>query len=217
VKGLHGDKTMYTNANVTPANNGVWSARSTGATRALTEGKGASETADRRPHAPRSAKPKDAALTELGLNISSTSKLNSATQRLRISDCAPPSLRLLDRIRASYRRRIGYSPTNRVSEIRGRICSRGRAAHPSYPLSASSVNSCRRQLAACCRPKSTQLRSKRRVDSPQTKSMSGPIPTAFHRVDFTRLQLESTTTHVRKQLIGTANDFRAHQIRRNKQ
>ena len=193
-------------------------ASSKGATRALTEGNGASETADRRlPHAPRSDEPEKAVLTGLLFDISSASELRSATQRSRISDCAPPSLRLLDRIRVSYRRRIGYAPTNQVSEIRGRICSRGRAAHPSYPLPASSVDSySRRQLAARCRPKSTQLRSKRRVDSAHIRSMSGPIPPALHRVDFTKLQLAPTTTHVPKQLIGTANDFSAHQIGRNK-
>ena len=208
---------MYTNANVRPANGGVWSASSTGATRALTEGNGASETAHRRPHAPRSTKPQNAALTGLHFDISSAIELRSATQRWRISDCAPPSLRLFDGIRASYRRRIGYSPTNRVSEIRGRICSRGRAAHPSYALPASSVNSwSRRQLAACCRPRSIQLRSKRRVDYAQTKSMSGPIPPAVDRFAFTALQLAPPTTHVPRQLIGTANDFSAHQIGHNK-
>ncbi len=208
---------MYTNANVRPANEGVWSARSTGATRALTEGNGASETADRRPLAPRSIEPDKAVLAGPHFDISSASELRSATQRSRISDCAHPSLLLLDRIRASYRRRIGYSPTNQVSEIRSRICSRGRSAHPSYTLSTSSIDSYSgRQLAAYCKPKSTQLLSRSGIDSAQTKSISGPIPPVVHRVDFTKLALVPTTTHVPKRLIGTANDFSAHQIGRNK-
>ena len=213
--GLHGDKTMFTNENARSANDAVRSA--TGPTRALSESNGASETADRRPHAPRSDEPEKAVLARPHFDISSASELRSATQRSRISDCAHPSPRLLAHIRANYRRPIGYSPTNQVSEIRSRICSRVRAAHPSYPLSTSSVDSYGgRQLAACCRPKSNQLRSKRRVDSTQTKSMSGPIPTAVRRANFTELALAPTTTYVPKQLIGTANDFTAYQIGRNK-
>ena len=118
VHDLTGDKTMNANTNVKLANDDVWSPRSTGATSALTEANGASEMY-RRPHAPRSAKPKNAALTGLHFDINSTSKLrSSATHRLRVSECASPSLRPLDRIRASYRRRIGYSPTDQISQIR---------------------------------------------------------------------------------------------------
>jgi hypothetical protein len=206
---------MYTNANVRPAKNGVWSARSTGAT--LTEGNGAGETACRRPHAPRSAKPKITALIDLHFDISSTSELSIATNRSRISDCARASIRLSDRIRASYRRRIGYSPIDQVSQICRPIWSRARTAHPSYPLPASSVNPyCRCQLAPYCRRKPTQPWSKTRVDCAQPKSISGPIPRPVHRVAFTTLQLAPTMTHVRKQLTGSANDCSAHQISRNK-
>jgi hypothetical protein len=194
---------MFTNANVRLANEVVLSARSTGTTQAaLAEGNGASENAYGRPHAPRSGAPKNAALTGLLFDISSTGELrSSAPHRSRISECAPASLRRLDRIKASYRLRIGHSTADQVSQIRGPICSRGRVAHPSHPLPALSVDSdIRRQLAAHCRPKSIQLRSKRRVDSAQTKSIPGPIPRAVHRADFTTLQLASTTTHVPKQL-----------------
>jgi hypothetical protein len=218
VHDLTGDKTMNANTNVRLANDNLWSVRPTGGTSALVADNGASESGYRRAHAPRSDTPNNAGLTGLHFDIRSTSEWRcSATHRLRISDCACPSLRPLDRIRASYRRRIGDSPTNQVSEIRDRICSRGRAAHPSHPLPASSVDSYRRpQLAACCRPKSTQLRSKRRVVSPQTKSIPGPIPRAVHRVDFTTLQLAPTATNVSEQLPGSANDRNAHQISRNK-
>ncbi len=174
------------------------------------------KTEHRRPHAPRSAMPKNSALTGLHFDISSKSELSSATQRSRISDCAPPSLRLFG-IRASYRRRIGYFPTDQVSQIRGPVYSRGRAAHPSHPLPASSVEPySSRQLAGCCRPKSTQLRSKRRVDSAQTKSIPGPIPRTLHCFAFTTLLLAAATTHVSKQLTGSANDCSAPQISRNK-
>lgn len=137
--GLHGDKTMFTNANVRPANDAVWSA--TGPTRALTEGNGAGETY-RRPHAPRSGKPKNAPLTGLHFEISSTSELRtSATRRFRVSECARPSPRLLDRSRASYRRRNWYSPTDQVSQIRPPIWSRGRTAHSIDPPMGWSVDS----------------------------------------------------------------------------
>jgi hypothetical protein len=217
VHDLTGDKTMNAKPNVKLANDDVWSVRSTGETSALIANTRARKTAYRRPHAPRSAKPKNAALTGLHFDISSTGELDSATHRLRISDCARPSLRLLDRIQASYRLRIGYSPADQVSEIRRSVWSRVRTSHPSHPLPASSVNPySRRRLAAYCRPKPTQLRSKTRVDCAQTKSIPDPIPRAVHRVDFTTLQLAPTTTHVPKQLVGTANDFSAHQISRNK-
>jgi len=47
--GLYGDKTMYTNASVRPANDGVWSARSTGGVSTPIADTGASEIAHRRP------------------------------------------------------------------------------------------------------------------------------------------------------------------------
>lgn len=119
--GLHGDKAMYTNANVRSVNGGVWSVRSTGSTRALTEGNGASETAYRRPHAPRSAKPKDAALTDPHLDISSTCEVRSATHGSRILDCARPILRLLDRIQARRRLRIGYSPPTKSARLAAQV------------------------------------------------------------------------------------------------
>jgi hypothetical protein len=77
--GLHGDKTMFTNANVRPANDAVWSAA--GATRALTEGNGASETSYRRPHAPRSDEPENGALTGIRFDISSTQPRNGSSLR----------------------------------------------------------------------------------------------------------------------------------------
>ena len=206
---------MYTNANVRPANDVLCSA--TGPTRALTEGNEASETAYRRPHAPRSAMPKNSALTGLHFDISSTSELSSATNRSRVSDCAHTSIRLLDRIQVGYRLRIGESPTNQVSEIGCPIWSRRHIAHQSHPIAASSVNhyfKC--QPAPYCRAKITQLRSRSGVDSAQTKSIPGPNPRAVHRVDFRTLQLAPTTTHVSKQLPGSANDRSAHQISRNK-
>ena len=213
--GLHGDKTMYTNANVRPANDVLWSA--TGPTRALTEGNEASETAYRRPHAPRSAMPKNSALTGLHFDISSTSELSSATNRSRVSDCARTSIRLLDRIQASYRRGIGRSPADKVSQIRCPICSRRRTTHSSQPVPGLSVDSYRSsQLVAYCGPNATQLRSEAPVDCAQPKSISGPIPRPVHRVAFTTLQLAPTMTHVPKQLTGSANDCSAHQISRNK-
>jgi hypothetical protein len=85
VHDLTGDKTMKSNAHVRLANDDVWSMRSTGGTSALIADTGASETAYRRPHAPRSGKPKSATLTGLHFDISSTSRLRSATHRSRIS------------------------------------------------------------------------------------------------------------------------------------
>lgn len=117
--GQHGDKTMFTNANIRPANDAVWSA--TAPTRALTEGNGSSENAYGRPHAPRSGAPNNTALTGRHFDIGSASELRSATHRSRISDCAPASPRLLARIRASNRRRIGGSPSDRVSQIDSRF------------------------------------------------------------------------------------------------
>jgi hypothetical protein len=190
---------MYTNANVRPANDTVWSA--TGTTRALTEGNGASETAYGRPHAPRSAMPNNAALTGLHFDISSTSKLSGATNRSRISDCSRISIMLLERIRASCRQRIGYSPAEQDSEIRRPVWSRVRISQPSYHLPASSVNPySRRQLAAYCRPKPTQLRSKTSVDCTQTKSISGPVPRPVHHVALTTLQSTPAITHFRSSL-----------------
>lgn len=86
------DKTMNANTNVKLANDDVWSVRSIGGTSTLSGDTGASETAYRRPHAPRSGKPKNAALIGLHFDISSTSELrNSATRRLRVSNCLPPT------------------------------------------------------------------------------------------------------------------------------
>ena len=218
VHDLTGDKTMNANRNVKLANDDLWPVRSIGGTSALIADNGASEIVYRVPHAPCSGKPKNAALGRLLFDINSTNELrSSATHRSRISDCARPSLRLLHRIRASYRRRIGYSPIDQVNQIRRPIWSRGRIVHPSGPLPASSVNSySRRQLSAYCRPKSTQLRSKSRVDSGQPKSIPGPIPRAVQRDAFTSLRLVLTMTHVSKQLNGSTNDRCAHQISRNK-
>jgi len=208
---------MYTNANVISANGGVWSARSTGATLALTEGNGSSETAYRRPHAPRSAKPKDAALTSLHFDISSTTESSDATRRLRISECARPSLRPLSRIRASYRQPIEDSPTDQVSQIHSPIWSQGRTAHSSHVLQGLSVDSyCGRQLVAYCSPRFNQLQSTRRVSSAQAKSTAAPIPRPVHRIAFTTLQPAPAMTHVPKQLTGSTNDCGSHQIGRNK-
>lgn len=217
VHDLIGDKTMNANSYIRLANDDVWSLRSTGRTSALIADYGASETAYRRPHAPRSAKPKTAALTGLHFDISSTNELRtSATQRSRISDCARTSIRLLDRIQASYRLRIGCSPADQISQTRCPIWSRRRTAHPSHSLRVASVDSySRRRLKAYCTPKSTQLRSKTRVDCAQTKLMTAPIPRSVHRVAFTTLQLAPAMTHVPKQLTGSANDRFAHQINRN--
>jgi hypothetical protein len=215
VHDLTGDKTMNTNSCVRLADDDVWSVRPTGGTSTVITDSGTSESAYRRPHAPRSGKPKNAALTSLHFDISSTSERSGATHRLRVSECAPSSLRPLDRIRASYRRRIGDSPTDHVSQIHSPIWSRGRTAHSNHWLPGLSVDSYGRyQLVACCGPKSTQLRPKSRVDSAQTKSIPGPLPLAVHRVAFTTLQLATTTTHVSKQLTVSANDSSAHQINR---
>ena len=183
----------------------------------------------RRPHAPRSSKPKNAALTGLHFDISSTGELRiNATRKLRVSVSACPDLRLLDRIRVSYRRRIGDSPTDQVSQIHGPIWSPEGTAHSSHSrpgllrgyllkVDRHSIDShARHQLVAYCRPKSTQLRSKMGVDYAQTKSNPGPIPLAVHRIAFTTLQLVPTMTHVLKQLSWSENDRSAHQIRRNK-
>ena len=194
---------MNETANVKLANHAIWSTRLTRVTPALTEANGANKTRYPGAHAPRSGKPKNATLTCLHFDISSTSELNSATHRLRASECAPPSLRPMDRIRASYQRRIGHSPTDQVSQIRRPIWSRGRTAHSSHPLPGLSVDSYSRyQLVAYCGPKSTQLRSKRRVDSAQTKAIPVPIPRPVHRVAFTTLQLAPTITHFRSNLPG---------------
>ena len=217
VHDLTGDKTMNSISCVRLANDDLWAVRSTGGASTLLGDNGASETAYRRPHAPRSDEPEKGVLTGLHFDISSTSELNSATHRSRISDCARPSIRVFERIQASYRRRIGYSPTDQVSQTRRLICIRGRTAHSSHPLPGLSVDSYSSpQLAAYCRPKSTQLRPKSRVDSAQTKSTPGPIPRAVHRVAFTTLQLAPPPTHVSKQFPGRANDRNAHQISRNK-
>ncbi len=212
VHDLTGDKTMNANSCVRLANDDLWPVRSTGGTSTLIADTGPGETY-RRPHAPRSAKSKNAVLSGLQFDISSTGELDSATHRLRISDCARLSLRLLDRIHATYRRRIGYSPADQVSEIRRPFWSRGKTAHSSHPLPRLSVDSYgSRQLVAYCRAKSTQLRSKRRGDSAQTKSIPSPIPRPVYRAAFTTLRLVLTMTHVSKQLPGSTNDFSAHQI-----
>jgi hypothetical protein len=217
VHDLTGDKTMNETSCVRLANDDPWPMRSTAGTSTPIGDTGARETAYRCPHAPRTGQPKNVELTGLHFDISSTSELGSATHRSRISDCTRPSLRLLDVIRASYRRRIGYSRTDEFSLIHHSIWSRGGTAHPSHPLPASSVNPHRRrQLTPYRRPKPTQLRPKSRVNSAQTKSISGPIPRAVHRGDLTTLRLAPTTTHVPKQLTVTANDCRAHQISRIK-
>jgi hypothetical protein len=216
VHDLTDDTTMNANTNVRLTDDDVRSVRSTAATRSLTEGNGASETAYRRPHAPRSAKPKNAALTGLHFDIRSTGQLDSATHRLRISHCARPSLRQLDRIQASYRLRIGYSLADQVGEICRPVWCRVRTSHPGHPLPASSVDSrSRRQLAAYRRPKPTELWPKSRVDSAKPKSIPGPIPRAVQCVAFTTLRLVLTMTHVPKQLSRSTNDRCAHQISRN--
>jgi hypothetical protein len=209
---------MFTNANVRPANDAVWSA--TGLTLALTESNGASETVDRRAHAPRSAKPKDAASTTLHFDISSTGELDSATPRLRISDCARRSLRVLDRIQASYRLRGGYSPADQVrfaarfgAEDRVHIrVTRDQLRRSTLTVSASLYPIANRNSPNCA-PNSSP-------DSAQTKSIPGPIPRAVHRSISFSCTFPSTcartTTRVSKQLTESANDCIAHQISRNK-
>ena len=205
---------MFTNANVRPANDAVWSA--TGPSRVLTESNGASETVDRRAHAPGYAKPKDAASTTLHFDISSTGELDSATHRLRISHCARRSLRVLDRIQASYRLRSGYSPANQVrfaarfgAEDRVHIrVTRDQLRRSTLTVSASLYPIANRNPPNCA-PNSSP-------DSAQTKSIRGPIPRAVHRARITTLQLAPTTTRVSKQLTESANDCIPHQISRNK-
>lgn len=201
VHDLTGDKTMNANKNVKLANDDLWPVRSTGGTRALTEGNGPGETY-RRPHAPRSDKPKNAVLTGPHFAINSTSELrSSATRRLRVSEGAPPSLRVLDRIQASYRLRIGYSPADRVSQIRRLVWSRGRTAHPRHPLPASSVDSySRRQLAAYCRPNPPNCGQRPALIARKRSRSEVQFPRAVHGFDFTTLQLAPTTTRVPKQL-----------------
>jgi hypothetical protein len=138
---------MYTNANVRSVNGGVWSARSTGATRALTEGNGASETAYRRPHAPRSAKPKDAALTDPHLDISSTCEVRSAAHGSRILDCARPILRLLASIQARRRLRIGYSPPTKSARFAAQVVG---LDTPGIRVSISRPVDCRPRHAQGC-------------------------------------------------------------------
>jgi len=205
---------MFTNANVRRANEAVWS--TTGPTRALTESNGASETVDRRAHAPRSAKPKDAASTTLDFDKSSTGELDSATHRLRISHCARRGLRVLDRIQASYRLRSGYSPANQVrfaarfgAEDRVHIrVTRDQLRRSTLTVSASLYPIANRNPPNCA--------PNRCPDSAQTKSIRGPIPRAVHRARITTLQLAPTTTRVSKQLTESANDCIPHQISRNK-
>lgn len=217
VHDLTGDKTMNANTNVKLATDDVWSARSTGGTSGRIADNGAGETY-RRPHAPRSAKPKTAALTRLHFDISSKSELRSrATHRSRVSERAHQSLRLLDLIRAICRPRIGYSPTDQVSQIRRPIWSQGRTAHSSHRLPGLSVvTTVATSLRLIADLKSTQLRSKSRVDSAQPKAIPGPIPRAVQRVAFTTLRLVLTMTHVPKPLTRSANDRSLHQISRNK-
>ena len=217
VHDLTGDKTMNATTYVKLANDVVWSVSSRGGTSGLNAANGASETAYRRPHAPRSGMPKNPALTGLRFNINSTSECGSATHRFRKSDCARLSLRLLDRIQASYRLRIGYSHAHQVSEIRRLVWRQVWSSQPSHSLPTSSVNPfSRHQLAAYWRLKPIRLRSKTRVDRAQTKSIPGPIPRTAHSVAFTTLRLVPTTTHLSKQLTGSAKDWNAHQISRNK-
>jgi hypothetical protein len=122
VHDLTGDKTMNANLYVRLANDNVWLVRSTGGTSNLIADAGASKTAYRRPHAPRSDKPEKAPLPGLHFLISSISELrNSTTRPLRVSECAPPSLRLLDPLRTRYRRRIGDSPTDHINQIHSPI------------------------------------------------------------------------------------------------
>ena len=196
---------MFTNANVRPANDAVWSA--TGPTRALTEGTGAKENAYGRPHAPRSGAPNFPALSGHHSDISSACALRNATHRSRISDCAPASPRLLGRIRASNRRPIGGSPTDQVSQIDSPIWRRGRTAHPSRtPMGWLAVGSySRHQLAAYCSPRFNKLRSTRRVCSAQTKSSPAPIPRPVHRIALTTIQLVPTMTHVPKEDSGSGS------------
>jgi len=210
---------MFTNANVRLANEVVLSARSTGATQAaLAEGNGASENAYGRPHAPRSGAPKNAALTGLLLDISSTGELrSSAPHRSRISECAPASLRRLDRIRASYRLRIGYSRTDQVSQIWRSILSRGRTAQsvthrPDYRSTPIVAPAC--GLIADRNPPNCGQRGalilRNRVD-PESDYATGLLR-----------RLHNSPTCARdyvlpKQLTGSANDCSAHQIRRKKQ
>ena len=217
VHDLTGDKTMNATSCVRLANDDLRPVRLTGRALTLNGDTGASEAAYRRPHAPRSGKPNNAALTGLRFDISSTSKSSGATYGSRISDCSCRFLRLLDRIRAIYGRRIGYSASDQFSQIGRPIWSRGSTAYPSCPLPVSSVDSySRRQLGTYCRPKSTQLRSKTRADSAQTKLIPSPIPRPVQRVGFTTLRLVLTMTPVPKQLNGSTNDRCAHQITRNK-
>jgi hypothetical protein len=213
VHDLTWDKTMNATSYVRIANDDAWFVRSTGGTSNLIADAAASKTSYRRPHAPRSGKPEKAPLPGLHFLISSISELrNSTTRPLRVSECAPPSLRLLDRIRTRYRRRIGDSPTDHINNIHSPIWSRGRTVHSNHWRPGLSVDSyIRYQLLAYCGPKSNQLRTKSRVDSAQPKSIPGPIPRAVQCVAFTTLRLVLTMTHVPKQLSGSTNDRCAHQ------
>ena len=129
VRDLTGAKTMNTHTNVKLTNDDVRSPRPTGATSALTQVNGASETYRRR-HAPRSAKPMNVELTGLHVDVSSTGKLrSSATRGSRVSECARSSLRLLGSLRVIYRPPIGDSPTDQVNQIHNLIWSQEGTAH----------------------------------------------------------------------------------------
>jgi hypothetical protein len=172
VQDLTGDKTMNANTNVKLTNGNVRWTRSTGAPRALTEGNGAVEMY-RRPHAPRSGKAKNAALIGLHFDISLTSELRiSVTHRSRLSDCAHSSLRPLDLIRASYRRRIGAHRSTSSARITARF---GAGTHLAFESPAASIVGRLPQLAPACGPLQTEIQpwSKRRADSAQTNSITG--------------------------------------------
>ena len=169
------------------------------------------------PHAPRSDEPEKGVSTGPHFDISSTSELNSATHRSRISNCARPSIRIFDRIQASDRLRIAYSPTDQVSQTRRLICIRGRTEHSSHPQPASSVDSySRHQLAAYCRPKSTQLRSKSRVDSGQNEGTPEAYSAISSSRPFTTVQPAPTVTPVGSNLQGAQTTATLTKISRNK-
>lgn len=116
----------------------------------------------RRLHAPRSGTPKNEALIDFSFDIGSTNELPIKTTHVLLRRDGAFHSRPLDRIQASYRRRIEYSRTDQVCQFQRpmyRLLCSGDSRHS---LSASPVDAhSRHQLGAYRIRKYTQLRSRK--------------------------------------------------------
>jgi hypothetical protein len=191
-----------------------WSA---GGALAWAKGTTANEPWHCRPHGPRPDTLKNTVVARLLVDTNSTKELPSGTtQRWRKSNCACLSSRLLVGVENTNVLHLQVYCPECAGKIRRPHWCTGCSADSSWRLTGLSVEShstCR--LAANCRLRSIQMRSKRRVDSGQVQSSLAAMPRRFWRIIFANLQLASTAAQPSHHLSRDESGPTSGQLSRN--